>query len=371
MRSFKLRFFSAFASAALAVGSFTVPELSVPASAEDIPILVAIGDSYAAGEGIEPFFGQNKANGDPVPAADKVKDEDWLAHRSTKVWSGMLKLDGVKGTLSDHRGTNWYFAASSGAEIKHLTSGQPKHYYITENGSKYTGDAVLSPQFDIFGGLTLTDNDFVTVSIGGNDVGFFEIISTALMKKADVLKKAIDVKKKDFNDHIRADLTDAYKKIARKAGNANIIVTGYPYLIAKSKSISGEKANILKDAVDWLDGEIKSIVDELRADGIKIHFVDVRPYFKGHEAYTSDPYINELSLGAGNQDLDKKVYVNGNSIHPNEKGSAAYATAVQNMIDEISGAQDTAAKADNDIAASAGLNLQIISYIVSNMPQTR
>ncbi len=41
--------------------------------------MVSLGDSYSSGEGIEPFYGQNE------PTADKVKNQDWLAHRSEKV----------------------------------------------------------------------------------------------------------------------------------------------------------------------------------------------------------------------------------------------------------------------------------------------
>ena len=41
--------------------------------------MVSLGDSYSSGEGIEPFYGQNEST------ADKVKNQDWLAHRSEKV----------------------------------------------------------------------------------------------------------------------------------------------------------------------------------------------------------------------------------------------------------------------------------------------
>ena len=57
----------------------------VSAAASGKKIVVSIGDSYSSGEGIEPFFGQDKAS------AEKVEDEDWLAHRSEKVWSSMNK----------------------------------------------------------------------------------------------------------------------------------------------------------------------------------------------------------------------------------------------------------------------------------------
>ena len=43
-------------------------------------IIVSLGDSYSSGEGVEPFYGQNEST------ANKVKNQDWLAHRSEKSW---------------------------------------------------------------------------------------------------------------------------------------------------------------------------------------------------------------------------------------------------------------------------------------------
>ena len=56
-------------------------------TAEESRIMVSLGDSYSSGEGIEPFYGQNE------PTADKVKNQDWLAHRSEKSWPGRLTLE--------------------------------------------------------------------------------------------------------------------------------------------------------------------------------------------------------------------------------------------------------------------------------------
>ena len=72
-------------------------------------VLVALGDSYTSGEGLEPYFGQD------APMGQKCKNPDWLAHRSEKSWPGMLTLPGVEGVMADHRGENFFFAAASAA----------------------------------------------------------------------------------------------------------------------------------------------------------------------------------------------------------------------------------------------------------------
>jgi len=91
-------------------------------------IIVSLGDSYSSGEGIEEFFGQNKE------LYEKISNYDWLAHRSQNAWSGMLTLSGVSGNMSENRNRNWYFVASSGAEIKHLYEEQVKTYYKSASG---------------------------------------------------------------------------------------------------------------------------------------------------------------------------------------------------------------------------------------------
>ena len=57
-------------------------------------VIVSLGDSYSAGEGNEPFFGQN--------SDDKHKNPDWVAHRSEKAWSGRLTIDTSEQHINGH-----------------------------------------------------------------------------------------------------------------------------------------------------------------------------------------------------------------------------------------------------------------------------
>ena len=56
----------------------------------DYKIVVSLGDSFSSGEGIEKFYGQD------LPLGLRVKNEDWLAHRSTQSWPGRLKIPNTK-----------------------------------------------------------------------------------------------------------------------------------------------------------------------------------------------------------------------------------------------------------------------------------
>ena len=77
------------------------------AKAED-RVIVSLGDSYSSGEGIPHFYNYK------LKLEERVKDQDWIAHRSENSWPGMLKLKGVSGTMKKNRGEHWYFAAASG-----------------------------------------------------------------------------------------------------------------------------------------------------------------------------------------------------------------------------------------------------------------
>ena len=349
------------------------------AAGNDPRIIVTLGDSYSAGEGIEPFYGQDKS------LKQKVKDQDWLAHRSQNSWGSMLTLDGSPVT----RGKNWFFAAASGAETKDIMGSQSVSYKKYTKTGVLTGTAELDPQINIFDGLTLTGNDFVTVSIGGNDIGFAQMMLSSIIQaikdgfsakiaetvisglpeeyqalSAVSLSDLIKDKKDSFNANggTRSKIKAAYQSIAQRSGDASIIVVGYPKLFAAdgfsfrisimNVSLFPSIAKKVNSAVDWFNKELQGIVEECRSEGMNICFVEPSA-FSGHEAYTQNAYITGITVGASAEDIDDTAMIGGGTMHPNASGAAAYAAAVQAKIDELSG-NDTAsvkAEADKDTAA--------------------
>ena len=235
-------------------------------------IIVSMGDSYSSGEGIDDFYDYN------LPFAERIKSEDWLAHRSQNSWGGQLRLPNVDGTMAENRNTNWFFVASSGAETVHITGEQYKYYHKEEgrfyetktvytNGDELSEDGKtiltdeakimsrpwkIPAQYNIFDQLSSKGKqaDYVTITIGGNDVGFSNIIT----KAATPGIKGLNIEKLNgssylnpnaFSDlvdmllkHITSDditnkLIDTYGKIQSKSG-AKIIVAGYPKLLEQS-----------------------------------------------------------------------------------------------------------------------------------------
>lgn len=347
---------------AMALAVLTLPFVPAPAAAADevpeVPadpfVVVSMGDSYSSGEGIEKFYDQD------LPLEDKIESNDWLAHRSQKSWPGRIKVPGTQDTVAKYKTPGdgdpsicqWYFVAASGAETKHFseTKQRKKVKRIMEDEIvRY-----LPPQINVFDSIT-DPVDYVTLSIGGNDVEFAGLIETCAINCSHLyvgenpqLKDQLD----DLWDRfpvIQANIKNTYRDIAAKAGDqAEIVVAGYPQLINPEGSgglINVQEAKLINSNVSRFNRKLKSLAAETRKEGIHVHFVDVEKEFNsgsGHLAYTDDPWIRPIEFFPQENDLDGTKF-SAYSIHPNSKGAAAYARCINAKIEELENNKGTLA----------------------------
>lgn len=346
----------------------------------DPVVVVSLGDSYSSGEGIEPFYGQDEE------IEVKIEDEDWLAHRSTKSWPSLLKFsDSLKTmgnykydlnnkTLPNEENCQWYFIASSGAKTENLRktrmSGdetenglQKKEVNLkVHTGKTYKNIYYLPNQLDIFNNIDSTV-DYVTLTIGGNDVDFSGIITNCVVESSYLSHACVDF----FNDRtpntpdldvssvlewkfinlwdnindIRDKIKQTYIDIHDVAPEATIIVAGYPKLLdknGKGKAISKDEATLVNENVTAFNDLLNGLVIECQNEGINIVFVSVESEFDkdgGHQAYSDDEWINPIIWGTKSQDLNRIGVTSMYSIHPNEEGAKAYARCVNTKIESI------------------------------------
>ena len=224
-----------------------------------------------------------------------------------------------------------------------MTHNQRKEYDIDGiEGSRY-----IDKQLDVFKELGDKKAEYVTVSIGGNDAKFADIITEAAIPhplNPGALNDKLNSVWEEFyygidgGESIRDRLYQAYCDIQDAAGaQAKIIVAGYPKLLDSNGSgflFSENEAALINDSVSRFNDEIESIVKSCKADGMKICFVSVEEAFDGHGAYSNDAFLNEVYIGKKDQDLKWSVS-SAYSMHPNDKGAQAYADCVQAKIDEI------------------------------------
>ncbi len=324
----------------------------------DPVIIVTLGDSYSSGEGVLPFYGQDQE------AEVKVRDNDWLAHRSTKSWSSLLEIPtsdgGSSGPIGQYREDpyqhkyesadpehyQWYFAASSGATTQDFKKEQKKTVNRFYDGTYYNiTDQTLPPQQDIFDHIDGTV-DYVVFTMGGNDVGFANIITRCIAGSTNPdysffsVDEYITDKWEEFYEEngIRERIKQFYRDVAGKAPEAVLLAVGYPTLLYYGDDtlfgISEHEVNSVNQAVRKFNRELRKMTEECREEGISIEFVDVEEAFSGHEAYASDPWINPMIFPYQDEDREISVY-SGYSMHPNEEGCRKYAECVNAKIAKI------------------------------------
>ncbi|MFC4036049.1 SGNH/GDSL hydrolase family protein [Streptomyces polygonati] len=251
---------SRFASAAAALILTSVLTLLGAGSAHAAGIdYVALGDSYSAGVGSGSY---DSASGD--------------CERSTRAYPALW--------AAAHAPASFAFTACSGA---------------------VTGDVVNNQLAPVDSATGL-----VSISIGGNDARFSEVMTTCVLDSQSRCLSRI-AQARAFVDRSLPALLDAtYDAIRAKGPHAHVVVVGYPrfYQVPGGcwAGLSDTSRRAINAAADDLDGVIAK-----RAADHGFTFADVRGAFTGHELCSGSPWLHGLTLPAGD------------SYHPTAAGQAS------------------------------------------------
>lgn len=289
------------------------------------PILVALGDSYSSGEGVPGFMPPSDANG---------------CHRSFDAYSQQY----IKGTSANPGRLPFssIFAACSGGLITHVDK-------TTQNeGDTPDGQLTLLP----------TNANMVTMTIGGNDARFSDVVQDCILTW--FINRQIDGDTNGTGDHfycednwmdpsnpsqymprviaeVKPRLVALYKKIADRAKDAEIFILSYPDLVTST----GRRATCGNDAMEeqdiqWIEGMqadfnamLREAVNEARGTiGDRLHLVDVQPTMDGHEVCTPDPWIHGLNID--DSTINPPKFSPVFSFHPKKAGHTAEANLLRN-----------------------------------------
>jgi hypothetical protein len=289
----------------------TLQGVSFPAM-QDVTIngnYVALGDSYAAGEGLKPF------------QADTVKSHcDRSEHYG---YSGLLAPHLVgSGTPK--------FEACSGSIVADIYAPS------TPNGVPVAAQV---------GAGTYPDVKLVTIMSGGNDVGFSHLL-VHCYEHAHCLTTTFSSGNRgmpppeqldQWGRHaIRAlagEEHDLYVKLRKSFPNARIIVIGYPYLFTAgpapwtpdecttmTRRFSQTVREWVRDRMDELDNMLYA---ETAETGLE--FISPHDAWVGHEPCGSKgEFTNEINLG----DLNEL----SGSFHPNRNGARELAVLIDTYL---------------------------------------
>jgi hypothetical protein len=317
---------------------------------------VALGDSYSAGEGVDPYF----RDGFHLRTDVQTGKVDNRCHRSTRAyaeyispsWSTESYYKLASGNVhpgSSRRNLNkygsdmniratseatWDFLACSGATTWNVLPTIQGGYPQSETG----GYREIHTQLDY---PYVDDNTaLITITIGGNDVGFSDVVSECAISNCYTVERAAQLRQRITDTKLQ--LVKTYEAIRAKAPNARILVVGYPQLFPASGVEQGctklvpwlGEMGMLRALDDHLNDTIKVATEEANAS---IEFVDVRDAFAGHEVCGSKgEWLNGVSFtGKIFNPLTGKFVkrLDDESFHPNEFGQRlGYAAAIQEFL---------------------------------------
>ncbi|MET9776686.1 SGNH/GDSL hydrolase family protein [Streptomyces sp. NPDC006367] len=242
------RFVGFLTSVLLAAGAALTGAASAQASpAAAAGGYVALGDSYSSGVGAGSYIG---SSGD--------------CKRSTKAHPYLW--------AAAHSPSTFDFTACSGARTSDVLAGQ------------------LGPLGSATG--------LVSISVGGNDAGFADVMTTCVLQSDSSCLARIATARAYVESTLPGRLDSVYSAIRAKAPNARVVVIGYPRFYKLGTScvgLSEAKRKAINDASDLLNTTIAK-----RAADHGFTFGDVRGRFTGHEICSGSSWlhsVNWLNIG--------------------------------------------------------------------------
>ncbi|MDQ0580034.1 SGNH/GDSL hydrolase family protein [Streptomyces rishiriensis] len=219
---------------------------------------VALGDSYSSGVGAGSYI---SSSGD--------------CKRSTKAFPYLWN--------AAHAPSSFTFAACSGARTDEVLAGQ-------------------------LGGLN-SSTGLVSVTVGGNDAGFADVMTTCVTGSDSTCLSRINTARAYVASTLPGRLDTVYSAIRAKAPNARVVVIGYPrfyQLGTVCLGLSEAKRSAINNAADYLDTKTAE-----RAAAHGFVFGDVRTPYTGHEICSGSSWLHSLN------------WLNiGESYHPTASGQS-------------------------------------------------
>jgi lysophospholipase L1-like esterase len=135
----------------------------------------------------------------------------------------------------------------------------------------------------------------VSISVGGNDAGFSDVMTTCVLQSDSACLSRIDTARAYVDSTLPGRLDSVYSAIRAKAPAARVVVLGYPRFyqpgVAVCAGLSETKRKAINDAADHLDTAVAK-----RAADHGFAFGDVRGSFTSHELCSGSPWLNSLNL---------------------------------------------------------------------------
>ncbi|WP_308294736.1 SGNH/GDSL hydrolase family protein [Streptomyces sp. JJ66] len=204
---------------------------------------VALGDSYSSGVGAGSY---DPASGD--------------CRRSTRAYPELWSNANSPGSFA--------FTACSGARTQDVINHQ------------------LGP--------LNSSTTLVSISIGGNDAGFADTMTTCVLQGESACVSRVNQAREYINTTLPARLDAAYDAIRAKAPGAQVVVLGYPHMYELNGSCVLGISERSRAAINTAADDLHHVTAKRAADH-GFTYGDVRGAFDGHEICSGDSWLHSLT----------------------------------------------------------------------------
>jgi lysophospholipase L1-like esterase len=164
--------------------------------------------------------------------------------------------------------------------------------YVSQACAGATAGSVISSQLSALS----TSTTLVSITVGGNDVGFSSVMQTCVLLPTSFCVSAVNKAESEISADLPGELDSVLAAISADAPSARVVVLDYPdlYDLSRSSSCLGlttTDRTDLNQGANELDGQIQAAA--ARHGDV---FADVRAAFAGHEICDSGSWLNSGGL---------------------------------------------------------------------------
>ncbi len=335
-------------------------------SQEPDDFVVALGDSYASGEGADSYAPWSDHDGSTEARRN-------ACHQSANSWIGKSEIGGTTATIaaranpsSPSSTLDFHFLACSGAESENLLpriTADPadnnvggENYNLNGKGEPGRGQFGLVSQIDA--GYLDANTTLVTLSVGGNDLRFADILARCAVPLgldygpptppgacADYVMSNDTLGVYDASlDRLDGELPDSLDRvlyqIKKRAPNALIVLVGYPIIFETGATcvwMPPSNGPWLIDISQRLADELADAADRATDATHTVLFADTQPFFTGRNLCASNSAMNALVSSFTPGDLPPGIFpgqtpFSQQSAHPNQNGTSLYSEALEDAL---------------------------------------
>ena len=326
---------------------------------------LALGDSYTSGEGaFDYLYGTDtdvnhchlSANSYPLLISRQLFG---ASGGHTAACSGGKIQDISPNNLNNYRGQ--------------VSDGVPRHERQTDNIRQLLANYIPGylPQEEFVGHYQPRR---LTISVGGNDVGFGAIVQSCVQPHLSLLSEnntcfssyedRLEIKQSI--DRTVPRLVALYRQLIKKSPGSKFYAIGYPQVITGTGSC-GLNVHLNKSEIQFAQGLIDYINAAVRlaANQASIDYVDISEALAGHKLCEASSYaiaVNGVTAGK-DSGLKRLKFLGSESYHPNSLGHELLGQAIMRQTNNLEAKTNSVTNFDSESLLAAPKTNRLINNV--------